>query len=617
MYIQHIDFYRIKPILIGSILILYTSTLLCQIEAKNKSIQEKDLLEKIEIVGSDSLKMEYYNQLRRLFIYDNPKKALLYTVNYGTLAKKLGYKEKIGLAKFYEANYYIPAGQNDKALSALLEAEQIFESLNDNTKLISVNNSLGALYESIKQDQEALLYFKKSFQMAVKLNDKRRQAMALNNISNIYYRNNNFEKSKNVLDSVYQLAENLDIQGKMLLDLNYANTLFELKKLIKAKSLYNKIINTKAADKTMIAYAELGLGKIAIESKKYDIGLQHINTAKQLATKHALINIITEVDKWLVKYYENTADLEKAIETLKESKEVHDSIHNLEIEKKMVQVMKKYEAEKLTQEVKILTYENELQVMNLKKSRILIWIGFVTALLLGLFALQSWRLKTLREQNNKILEDTNIKLHNAIEDKNILLREIHHRVKNNLQVISSLLKLQSQYIEDASAVKAIAEGRNRVHSMAMLHKNLYSEENLTSVRMKSYFLNLIEGLFEAYNISESDVKLISKIEDFSLDIDSVIPLGLIANELISNSLKHAFDKKNEGILKVDLYEEDNKLILCVEDNGIGYDIFKSNTRKSFGQKLIKSLSEKLEATLEIETHYGTKVTLKIKDYQKK
>jgi len=213
------------------------------------------------------------------------------------------------------------------------------------------------------------------------------------------------------------------------------------------------------------------------------------------------------------------------------------------------------------------------------------------------------------------LTSKNQQISKALEEKNILLREIHHRVKNNLQVISSLLKLQSQYIEDEGAVKAIAEGRNRVHSMALLHQNLYKEDNLTGVNMKEYFTNLIEGLFDAYKITE--IKLVTEIENLTLDIDTVIPLGLIANELVSNALKHAFYNVENGILIVKLWEKDGQLLFNVRDNGKGYnENLVADGKKSFGQKLIKSLSDKLEADVQVTTTTGTDVTLSIKDYKK-
>ncbi len=202
----------------------------------------------------------------------------------------------------------------------------------------------------------------------------------------------------------------------------------------------------------------------------------------------------------------------------------------------------------------------------------------------------------------------------AMEEKNILLREIHHRVKNNLQVISSLLKLQSGYIKDDRAVQAIAEGRSRVQSMALLHQNLYKEDNLTGVNMNEYFENLIQNLFDTYTISPEKITLQKNIEPLVLDVDTVVPLGLITNELISNALKHAFPGAATGHLNVSLFEDDGTLVLKVQDDGIGRS--SDPEQEGFGTKLIQSLSQKLEASITTRSVQGTEVTLRIKDYKK-
>ncbi len=597
------------------ILLYICSSLNGQDPIEEKQKKEADLLQKIEETSNDSLKMEYYNQLRRLVTYDDPQKNLTYTKAYGKLAEKLGYKLKIGLAKFYEANAYVPMGNNEEALKSLLEAEEIFTSLSDHSKLISVINSIGAVYEGLNLDKEALRFFQRSLDLAISISDKRRQGIALNNISNIHFRAGNYTKSKNALDSVYKISEALDDQLKEILDLNYANTLMGLKLYQKAQTLYDKILKSKNQDNAIISRCYFGLGKIKYFQDDLEMGLKHFKKAKSIAINNSLTQISNEIDEWIVKCYETKTDFQKAYIALKDSKLLSDSMHNIEVEEKVVDALKKYEAEKLEQEIKVLTLENEVNSLNLKKTRQLSLIFIVVALLLGLLAFLAWRLKNIKTKNNIELTSKNQQISKALEEKNILLREIHHRVKNNLQVISSLLKLQSQYIEDEGAVKAIAEGRNRVHSMALLHQNLYKEDNLTGVNMKEYFTNLIEGLFDAYKIT--DIKLVTEIEDLTLDIDTVIPLGLIANELVSNALKHAFEKVENGVLTVKLWEKDGHLLFNVKDNGNGYDKnLVAEGKKSFGQKLIKSLSDKLEADIQVTTTSGTNVTLSIKDYKK-
>ena len=134
----------------------------------------------------------------------------------------------------------------------------------------------------------------------------------------------------------------------------------------------------------------------------------------------------------------------------------------------------------------------------------------------------------------------------------MLLREIHRRVKNNLQVVSSLLRLQSRHVHDQQAHEALLEGRNRVNSMALIHQYLYREEDITKISADEYIEKLATTLYKSYNISDKQIKFKANIDPIKLDVDTAIPVGLILNELITNALKHAFPNKREGILEVSL-----------------------------------------------------------------
>ncbi|NND07212.1 MAG: hypothetical protein HKN87_12605 [Saprospiraceae bacterium] len=153
--------------------------------------------------------------------------------------------------------------------------------------------------------------------------------------------------------------------------------------------------------------------------------------------------------------------------------------------------------------------------------------------------------------------------------------------------------------------------------MVLIHQNLYQEDNLTGVDLKDYFIKLIRGLFDSYNIRKSQIDLDIEIEDINLDVDTVIPLGLIANELISNSLKYAFQEQNkQGLIRVALKEVDDHLALTVQDNGVGIDPEQMNTLgTSFGYRLIYVLIEQLNAKIEVDSS-GTSIQVIVKKYTK-
>ncbi len=194
------------------------------------------------------------------------------------------------------------------------------------------------------------------------------------------------------------------------------------------------------------------------------------------------------------------------------------------------------------------------------------------------------------------------KINISLQEKVVLLREIHHRVKNNLQVISSLLNLQSGYIEDKKSLEIFRESQTRVRSMALIHEKLYQSKDLNKIEFSEYIESLIKDLFKSYNIESSRITLKSKMEGIYFEIDTAILCGLIINELVSNSLKHAFPENRKGEIYIELNQNsvNNKYTLIIKDNGIG---FPSNVdfrkTESLGLQLVTTLSEQLGGTIEL------------------
>lgn len=198
-------------------------------------------------------------------------------------------------------------------------------------------------------------------------------------------------------------------------------------------------------------------------------------------------------------------------------------------------------------------------------------------------------------------------IRSSLRDKEVLLQEIHHRVKNNMQIISSLLNLQSRHIEDERVKDMFRMSRNRIRSMALIHEKLYQSKDLAKINFAQYIESLAVHLLQTYNASTDRIKLNADVSDVFLDINKAIPCGLIVNELVSNSLKHAFPKHRRGNIYVQLRNGKNGDVhLMVSDNGIGLseevDFKKPD---SMGLQLVKDLIDQLEGTLELSLNAGT------------
>ena len=199
------------------------------------------------------------------------------------------------------------------------------------------------------------------------------------------------------------------------------------------------------------------------------------------------------------------------------------------------------------------------------------------------------------------------KIKSSLKEKEMLLQEIHHRVKNNLQVISSLLRLQSRYINDQKSIDIFKETQNRVRSIAILHEKLYQLDDLAKIRFDEYVKILAEDLLYFYELDKSNIKMNIDVEEISLNIETAIPCGLIIDEMVANSLKYAFPDNRIGEIKIELYSIDNdRYHMIVSDNGVGFseDIDPEKT-DTFGMQLIKYLTKQLKATIELDKNNGT------------
>jgi two-component sensor histidine kinase/HAMP domain-containing protein len=221
------------------------------------------------------------------------------------------------------------------------------------------------------------------------------------------------------------------------------------------------------------------------------------------------------------------------------------------------------------------------------------------------------------ESNRDITERRRMEedLKHSLDGKDLLIKEIHHRVKNNLMIISSLLRLQARRVSDGEARGALEESQDRVRTISMIHERLYQSKDLARVDVSDYIKALVEQLFSSYDVSSSKVKLSINVSDISLDTDTMVPCGLILNELVSNSLKHAFPGDMEGEMHIDMCSHnDSTYTMSVRDTGVGtpdgFDILDTD---SLGMQIVESLTRQLEGTVEVGSEGGAEFRITFRD----
>ncbi|MCB9449611.1 MAG: PAS domain S-box protein [Flavobacteriales bacterium] len=221
-----------------------------------------------------------------------------------------------------------------------------------------------------------------------------------------------------------------------------------------------------------------------------------------------------------------------------------------------------------------------------------------------------WSYKSSLRRNEKgyfatvYLEDITEQVHaekqikESLREKEVLLREVHHRVKNNLQVISSILNLQSSYVEDPKTLNILRESQNRIKSMAYIHESLYQAKNLSHINFAEYIQSLSDNLFRSYGVVGSSIEIGQQIGDVFLNLDTAIPCGLIVHELLSNSLKYAFQGKAGGKIDIKMQIQGDEAVLTVEDNGKGLPKgLEIEKTRSLGLQLVVALVEQLGGKL--------------------
>ncbi len=204
----------------------------------------------------------------------------------------------------------------------------------------------------------------------------------------------------------------------------------------------------------------------------------------------------------------------------------------------------------------------------------------------------------------------------SLEEKEMLLKEIHHRVKNNLMIISSLLNLQSRYIKDKRVLDVFKDSQNRARSMALIHDKLYQSSRLKSIDIGDYIRTLASDLFRTYTTNSSQIDLNFDIEEVMMDINTMIPLGLIVNELLSNCLKHAFPEGRKGEITIGFHHSDHKYLLSVRDDGIGFpeDLNYKKT-ESLGLRLVNILTDQIDGEIVLKRDNGTEFRIEFEESQ--
>ncbi|MFY0685271.1 MAG: tetratricopeptide repeat protein [Balneola sp.] len=525
------------------------------------------------------------------------------------IRKELGDERLIGNSLSNLGALYFHNGDYTKASDYYFRSLDIREKIQDSVGLSQSYNNLGILFRNQNEYEKALEYYSKSAELKQEIGRRYSAMYTLLNIGSLYIFMEEYENAVSVSEEALLIAE--EYQDKVSiasLKLNIGSAKSSLKNYSEARILLKQGIE---ALEEMNEYSSAFEGYTMLittylEENDISEALKYVNEVKTRQEFFKEPARIQEFYNIASRVYMEAGDYKQALQMKLDEAIIKDSLFNVSSKNELLELETKYQLSEKDRELFALNAENDIRELEISRSNLVRNFSLFLALVLIGVTIYGRRNAQVRNQLNK-------KLTTSLAEKELLMKEVHHRVKNNLQIISSLLNIQSRRTEHESAAVALQESKNRVQSMALIHQSLYQKDNITNVKVKEYIEQLLDTLMNSFGVEEK-VTLKTDIQNLELEVDLIIPLGLIINELVTNVIKYAFDEEG-GDLIVTLNEFKDILRLEVADNGKG--INSSELRnQSFGMSMVESLSKKLKADLVISSETGTSIQLDIKDYKR-
>ncbi len=526
-----------------------------------------------------------------------------------------GDKNRIASSHSNIGTAYFGLGNYPEAVKEYFAALKTGEEIGDKKIVSYAHHNIGNVYSSQGNNQNALKEFFAGLKMFEEMGDKHAMASSLLNIAGIYSDMRSYDKALEYLLACKKIAAQTDnrrllpqIHNNMGLVYDhqgkYENALKEyFASLMEAREMDNKETMTEA-------YLNIGATKLktnnAAEAKRWY--LKGLIQSKEIgyidAIRHSYDGL-TEADSALGNYKD-------AFENYKIYIAYRDSLFNEENTKKTVQTQMQFEfdkkesATKAEQEKKDAIAQEEIKRQsNIRNST------FAGLAIVLIFSIVVYR------QRNKIGREKK-RSDQLVLDKEMLIKEVHHRVKNNLEVISSLLELQSEGIADSRAKAAVMEGQSRVQSIALIHHKLYRNDDVSAVEFKNFVNDLYKQVASVFKKPGTEIEFQVTGNETQISIVDAVPLGLIVNELLTNTFKYAMQKEKLNSISIHLESSNSKLnTLIYKDNGPGlpldFDIQKST---SLGMKVIQLLTKQLGGTLKFYTDNGSVFEIPFKNNSK-
>jgi len=566
------------------------------------------------------------------------------------IAQKINDSTSLAKSYLYLAHYHREYSKLDSSLAYTLKAQEFYRALKNELELANTHLALKTIYSIQTEYGKATEETYRAMEIFQKMDHQKGVAICYSHLCDLLYYENRYSTGIEFCDKAIDIQKKLGEKEDLALTYRYkANSqLFSgddlehaLASINNSIELYNELgeagipfmasINWRGNiykylgeyEAAIANYQynfdkskELGLqrylipslgniGHVYLMQGKYEEALPYNLEAIDIMIKTGRIRNLWENYMHVSTIYENMGDFKNALEYNKLYATAYTEIKDRAIQSLEGELQAKYQT---GQKNATILFQNE-KISQQRKTQTLyvILVGMLAFILFGLF----YYYKKRQKRNQELLA-LNTQLDIKNKQNELLLKEIHHRVKNNLELVKSLISLQSAQMEDSPTKEAMMASQNRVQSMGIIHQKLYQGENLGSIEMKDYFLNLGEGILDSFN-AEDKVKIECAMENLELDVDTAVPIGLIVNELLTNALKYAFPEDKNGTIQISLSKSTPEtLTLRVADNGVGKINGLALKGTGFGSQLIQLLTQQLNGTMLEKVEMGTTVEFQFK-----
>ena len=502
-----------------------------------------------------------------------------------------------------------------EALKWGLKALNIAEAVGDTTmQLCTINNHIAIIYHHSRDSTNAAKYYSEALRIAEKYNDKATVYLLTHNIATIYFNKALSAPARDLLESVqrkYGPPDKMDVSThqRFVCDLLQLYTL--LGQFDRAEPYSRQLIDIQdhyQLKNDMQSDAYVVLLDYFLASRQYSRMPLYLKKDEVVATAYGSPRNLSKLHHLWFSYDTAMRDYQGAVAQLLQTSKWNNISSNNARDRMLKELQVQFETQKKEDQIVALQRQTQLEKSNTRQAMLIRNISIAGIIAIVIIAILLFRQNRLKQRTNNLITGQNEKLQHLVTEKEWLMKELHHRVKNNLQIVMSLLESQSEFIDNEPALTAIHNSEHRIHAMSLIHQKLYNTDNVSSINMSLYIRELGTYLTDSFHTGQR-IRMAYDIQEIELDVSQAVPLGLIMNEAITNAMKYAFPNGRRGVISISLTDTDScHYLLCIADNGIGMPESSMNKKKgSLGMTLMEGLTGDLNGTFTIHSNKGTTI----------